>query len=276
MKTWCSQQYLHGQSHANNSVCARVSYPAISGFIKYLWGERVPRGRPGLLWDILPHPLPVGLIGRDVALLELNLIDRQEAHHILLLLFNLRACRWERVKEGGSSQLNMSQPYEETQGPQFTILSWVCFRNKDTFFCCEEHVDALLLSYHSATKWTRWYMNAESRWTWARLTILSAWKKLCSEEDSKSRDQVLGIPAGGNVNLLFKIKASENNQQRIAMFICTWWRAYIHVNVHVNTESISLCFSLSGIFMPMWEMLTGISDPPKDILLHGEKHQIKH
>lgn len=67
-----------------------VSHPAIFAFIKYLWGQRVPRGRPGLLRNILSHPLPVALIGCDVTLLELDLIGCQEAHHILLLLLDLR------------------------------------------------------------------------------------------------------------------------------------------------------------------------------------------
>lgn len=72
-------------------ICLCVSHPAIFAFIKYLWGQRVPRRRPGPLRNILSHPLPVGLIGRDVTLLELDLIGCQEAHHILLLLFDLRA-----------------------------------------------------------------------------------------------------------------------------------------------------------------------------------------
>lgn len=79
------------QSHVNKKhLCACNPHPAIFDFVKYLWGERVPRGRPGLLRNILSHPLPVGLVGRNVTLLEFDLIGRQEAHHILLLLFNLR------------------------------------------------------------------------------------------------------------------------------------------------------------------------------------------
>lgn len=104
--SWRHELYYHNSSCLDDRmqiiscVCTCVSYPAIFGFIKYLWGERVPRGRPGFLWDILPHPLPVSLVGCDVTLLELDLIGRQEAHHILLLLFNLCAGGWEKMVEG--------------------------------------------------------------------------------------------------------------------------------------------------------------------------------
>lgn len=68
-----------------------MPHPTIFALVKYLWGERVPRGRPRLLRNILSHPLPVALVRRDVTLLEFDLIRRQEALHILLLLFYLRA-----------------------------------------------------------------------------------------------------------------------------------------------------------------------------------------
>lgn len=83
------------------SIC--VPHPTIFAFVKYLRGERVPRGRPGLLRNILPHPLPVGLVGCDVTLLEFDLIGRQETHHVLLLLFNLHVGGGgtrERMTEG--------------------------------------------------------------------------------------------------------------------------------------------------------------------------------
>lgn len=84
-----------------------MPHPAIFAFVKYLWRERVPRGRPGLLRNILSHPLPVALVSRDVALLEFDLIGRQEAHHILLLLFNLRVGETREGGRGGSCQLDM-------------------------------------------------------------------------------------------------------------------------------------------------------------------------
>lgn len=74
------------------SIC--VPHPTVLAFVEYLWRQRVPRGRPGRLRNILSHPLPVALVGCDVTLLVFDLIGRQEAHHILLLLFDL----WQRGK----------------------------------------------------------------------------------------------------------------------------------------------------------------------------------
>lgn len=95
--------------YISQRVC--VSHPTIFVIVEYLWGERVPRGRPGLLRNILSHPLPVGLIGRNVALLKLDLVDRQETHHILLLLFNLHAGEMRECKL--SAGRVFTQPYEE-------------------------------------------------------------------------------------------------------------------------------------------------------------------
>jgi len=67
-----------------------VTHPAVRALVEYLRRERVPRRRPGLLGDVLPHPLPVALVGRDVALLERDLIGRQEAHDVLLVFLDLR------------------------------------------------------------------------------------------------------------------------------------------------------------------------------------------
>lgn len=99
LKTCCVPDVDHLITEANKQtdsfrLCFSVwcSHPAVFVVIKYLWGERVPCGGSCILWDILSHPLPVGLVGRDVTLLKFDLIGCQETHHILLLLFDL----WRR------------------------------------------------------------------------------------------------------------------------------------------------------------------------------------
>lgn len=77
------------------------SHPTVLAFVEYLRRERIPRGRPGLLRNVLSHPLPVSLVSCDVTLLILDLIGRQEAHHILLLLFDL--CTVEMNKDRGEA-----------------------------------------------------------------------------------------------------------------------------------------------------------------------------
>ena len=98
--------YRHIDRHilcGHVTVCVRVCvsgpHPTVFAVIEYLWGEGVPRSRPRFLRNVLPHPLPVVFIGRYVTLLKLNLIGRQESHHILLLFLNL-----EGVKGGGGGR----------------------------------------------------------------------------------------------------------------------------------------------------------------------------
>lgn len=76
-------------------MCVRacVSYPTVFALVKDLRWQGVPSCRPRLLGNVLPHPLPVVLVGGDVTLLEVDLIGGQEAHHVLLLLLDLRARR---------------------------------------------------------------------------------------------------------------------------------------------------------------------------------------
>lgn len=81
-------------------VCVCVPYPTVFALIKDLRWQGVPSSRPRLLGDVLPHPLPVLLVGGDVTLLEFDLVGRQEAHHVLLLLLDLCAQR------GGSRRLD--------------------------------------------------------------------------------------------------------------------------------------------------------------------------
>lgn len=81
-------------------VCVCVPYPTVFALIKDLRRQGVPSSRPRLLGDVLPHPLPVLLVGGDVTLLEFDLVGRQEAHHVLLLLLDLCAQR------GGSRRLD--------------------------------------------------------------------------------------------------------------------------------------------------------------------------
>lgn len=93
-------QYLHKQ-HCHNYKCACDSHPTVLAFIEYLRRERIPHGWPGLLRNVLSHPLPVSLVSCNVTLLEFDLIGRQEAHHILLLLFDL--CAVEMNEDRGEA-----------------------------------------------------------------------------------------------------------------------------------------------------------------------------
>lgn len=54
-------------------------YPEVAAVVEEPGGQGVPARWPTVLRDVLPHPFPVLLIGRDILLLKFNFVGFQEA-----------------------------------------------------------------------------------------------------------------------------------------------------------------------------------------------------
>lgn len=84
------------------------SYSAVVVVVEDLGGQRDSVARFHLSGNILPHPHAVILIAGDVQLGVVHLQSLQEAHHILLFLFDLEG-DGEAQRSGSSSQAQSRQ-----------------------------------------------------------------------------------------------------------------------------------------------------------------------
>lgn len=98
-------------------LSARVPHPTVFALVEDLWWQGVPGGRPRLLGNVLPHPLPVHLVGGDVTFLVLDLIGRQEAQHVLLLLLDLCAPRGGTERKSSVRQASTHGLLREHKAP---------------------------------------------------------------------------------------------------------------------------------------------------------------